>query len=313
MPTRSGTGISALTLDNSEAVLTVAPGRPIASDGYHRLDDRVRIAPGPTRIDHDRAPGSDVVRVEGTIAPGAPPERLRIGIEDPARRAAWRFAAMLRDRGVRVTGRAVARHRPAGAGDDPARRGAAPAARPPAPAVLARLVPGPLAADIATINKTSQNLHAELLLRRLGAVAGTGSVADGQAVVAQVLARAGVSRAAYDFADGSGMSSYNRVTPRATVALLRWIADQPWGERWYATLPVGGVDGTLARRFRDTPLAGRIVAKTGSLNATAALAGRLVTASGRRLVFAAYADDGWGGASGSAALDAALLAVVAAT
>jgi len=312
MPTRSGTAVSALTLDDNEWVLTVAPGRPIASDGYYRIDDRTRTSPGPAHLGHDRAPGSDTVRVEGSIAPDAAPETLRVGIEDPAHHAAWRLAAMLRERGVRITGRVLARHRPADAGDDPARRGAAPPARPPQPPVLARLQPAPLAADIATIMKASQNLHAELLLRRLGTIAGTGSVADGQAVVARVLANAGVPRAAWDFADGSGMSSYNRVTPRATVAVLRWIERQPWGTRWYATLPVGGVDGTLARRFRGTLLEGKIVAKTGSLNATAALAGRLTAASGRRLTFAAYANDGPGGASGSAALDAALLAVAAA-
>ena len=141
------------------------------------------------------------------------------------------------------------------------------------------------------INKDSQNLHAELLLRRVGLQAGTGSIADGVAAVRAMLDRAGVPRPAYDFSDGSGMSTYNRVAPRGMVVLLRWIAAQPWGQAWRATLPIGGVDGTLAKRFRGTPLEGRIFAKTGTINATNALSGYMVAASGRTLIFSAYAND----------------------
>jgi len=316
MATRSGTGISALSLDDNEWPLLIRPGpdgrAAVTTDGYYRLDDRLVVAPGPTAIDADRAPGSDLVRLTGTIAPDAAVQRIRIGVEDPAHRAAWRLAALLRERGVRVAGRIVARHRPADRGDDPARRGALPPVRPPAPPVLATLTPGPLATDIATINTDSQNLHAELLLRRAGALRGTGSVADGLAAVERTMAAAGVPRIAWDVSDGSGMSTYNRVTPRAMVRLIGWAGAQPWGRRWLATLPVAGVTGTLARRFRGTPLEGRLRAKTGSLSGTGALAGTLVAASGRTLTFAAYANDVPGGGSGAAALDRALLAVAAA-
>ena len=54
---------------------------------------------------------------------------------------------------------------------------------------------------------------------------------------------------------------------------------------------MGGVDGTLARRFADGPLRGRIFAKTGSLDATNALAGYLLTRRGETLIFAFYAND----------------------
>ena len=101
---------------------------------------------------------------------------------------------------------------------------------------LARLTPPPLAADLAVVNKASQNLHAELLLRRVGRVRGTGSIADGQAAVAAMLERAGVGRAAWDLSDGSGMSTYNRLAPRGVVTFLRWTQAQPWGAAWRATL-----------------------------------------------------------------------------
>ena len=151
-----------------------------------------------------------------------------------------------------------------------------------------------------------------MFLRRIGAVAGSGSVADGRAAVIAMLDRAGVQRWAYDFADGSGMSSYNRITPRATVRFLRWTQAQPWAAAWRATLPVGGLDGTLARRFKGTPLDGKLFAKTGSLNAANALSGFLITAKGRTLTFAALANDMPDDASATRSIDQALLAIAAA-
>ena len=72
------------------------------------------------------------------------------------------------------------------------------------------------------------------------------------------------------------------------------------------------MDGTLSGRFKGTPLAGRLFAKTGSLNASNALAGYMTAASGRTLTFAIYANDMPGDASARPAMDAALLAVAAA-
>lgn len=314
MPTRSGTAASALTLDDNEVALTVGPGALGAAatatlTPYYTVDNRA-VTGARTALSFDRAPGSRVVRLWGTIAAGAAPERLALGVDDPAHHAAWTLRRMLVTRGVRVTGRVTARHRPLVPADDPEQRGAAPPARPPALPVLARLVPPPLIEDVTLTNRVSQNLHAQLLLRRVGMVAGTGSLADGLAAERAMLARAGVPRTAYDFADGSGMSSYNRVTPRGVVTFLRWVAGQPWGARWRATLPVGGAAGL--KRFAGTPLAGRLSAKTGTLNATNALAGYLVAASGRELTFAAYANDVPADAGATAAIDRALLTIAAA-
>lgn len=304
--TRSGTGISALTLDDNEVALTVAPagkGATIAGPGYYRIDNRVTVG-GKTDLRFDRVPGSDSVRVEGTIGPA--PELLRLGVDDPAHYAAWRLRAMLVERGIRVTGGVAVRHRALTPADDPAVRGTAPPARPPRTAPLAQVIAPPLVEDLTMTNKISQNVHAELLLRRVGLVAGSGSIADGQAAVRAMLDRARVERWRYDVADGSGMSSYNRVSPRGVVRFLRWTQSQPWGVAFRATLPVGGVDGSLRRRFAGTPLSGKVSAKTGTLNAASALSGFLVAASGRTLVFATYAADMPGDASASAAVDAAL-------
>lgn len=307
IPSPSGTAVAALVVDDNEARITVraaatGTGAPaIEHDGYFTLDNRARTGPTlATPFAVDRLPLAQVLSISGALSAGTV-RTVRLGVDDPAHYAAWRLRRLLEARGVRVRGTVRSRYRQPGE-----------AAPPAVPAPLAALSPAPLADDVAIINKDSQNLHAELLRRRLGAVAGQGSVADGEAPIAAMMASAGVPRTAWDLSDGSGMSTYNRITPRAMVTLLGWIARQPWGEAWRATLPVAGTDGTLSRRFVGTPLAGRLSAKTGSLNQASALAGTLTAASGRRLTFAVYAADMPGGGSATAAMDAALVQVAAA-
>ncbi|HMJ93732.1 MAG TPA: D-alanyl-D-alanine carboxypeptidase/D-alanyl-D-alanine-endopeptidase [Allosphingosinicella sp.] len=315
IPTRSGTAASALTLDDNELSLRVAPtaaGQTPALDLplYYEVENRAVTVPGSSSsLGFDRLPNSRVLRLTGTIGAGAEAESLRLGIDDPAHYAAWRLRQLLEARGVRVTGKVDVRHRPLVPSDDPAVRNGAPAPRPPRSESLASLSGPPVSNDLALINKASQNLHAELMLRRLGRLEGSGSIADGLVIVRRMIEAAGVPRAGWDLSDGSGMSTYNRAAPRSVVRLLRWIAGRPWGEAWRATLPVGGVDGTLSRRFRGTPLEGKIFAKTGTLNATSALSGYLIARSGRTLTFSSYANDIAEGSEASEAVDAALLLI----
>jgi len=318
--TRSGTGISALTLDDNELAAMVSPAGPgeapvVAGVDYYRVDNRAITGVGTeNRLGYRREPNATVLRLVGTLGRETAPERLRLGIDDPAHYAAWRFKALLEARGVRVSGALLTRHRSLMPADDPVARGGASAARPPEEKMLAELPALPLAEDVRIVNKVSQNLHAELLLRRLGGLdGGSGSIADGQVAVRGVLAQAGVPANGVDLSDGSGMSTYNRITPRAAVTLLGWAARQPWGAAWRETLPVGGQDGTLRRRFAGTALDGKIFAKTGSLNATNALSGYLVAASGETLVFSILSNDCPDGETDRAvaAMDEALLAIAA--
>jgi len=297
IPTRSGTNISALTLDDNEVPMTVKPGAIGAAPtldlpAYYSVDNRaVTVAGDKVDLNYDRAPNGFEVRLLGTIGVSARPEIFRMGIDDPARYAAWRLKALLEARGVRVTGKIDVRHRLPEWADDAAHRNGAPPMRPPQQTVLAKLTPPPLYADMIRTNKISQNLHAELFLRRVSLKAGSGSAADGLAVVYAMLDKAGVPRADYDFADGSGMSSYDRVAPRGAVIFLRWVAAQPWGAQWRATLPSGGEQGTLGRRFRGTPLEGKLFAKTGTLNQSNALSGYMIAKSGKTLTFSSFAND----------------------
>jgi D-alanyl-D-alanine carboxypeptidase/D-alanyl-D-alanine-endopeptidase (penicillin-binding protein 4) len=318
IPTRSGTGISALTLDDNAVDLAVTPGalgkpgQVTLGSTYYTVDNHTLTVEGAeSKIGYDRMPFERVVRVTGTIGKDAKPDLSRMGIDDPAHFAAWRFKAMLEARGVKVKGEVRVRHRAPMPMDDPAVR-KAPFERAAEGTVLARLAPAPLAEDLKVINKISENLHAELALRRVALLRGSGSIADGLAEVEAMLKSAGVERTAWDLSDGSGMSSYNRVAPRGMVQLLRWISVQSWGAQWRETLPIGGVDGTLRNRFKGTPLEGKVFAKTGSLNASNALGGYLIAASGKTLTFAFYANDIPADASATKVMDAALNVVAAA-
>lgn len=314
---RYGTGTSALTLDDNELVIKLWPGvvdttASIQTSGYFDIENRVVIAPGKEEaVIADRMPNSRLLRLDGTIGTDASPMTLRYGIDDPAHYAAWRLRELLRARGVKVDGTIEVRHRPLTPTDDPENRKGAPAALPAEPDMLAELPVPSLAENMVRINKESQNLHAELMLRRVARQTGSGSIADGQAVMKQVMTQAGLPDAGYHFADGSGMSSYNRITPRAAVGLLGWIARQPWGAAWRGTLPIAGRDGTLQNRFKGTLLEGKLFAKTGSLNAARALSGYLVTRSGKTLIFSALANDMPDGtdSQATAAVDGALVAI----
>lgn len=95
------------------------------------------------------------------------------------------------------------------------------------------------------------------------------------------------------------------------VIFLRWIAAQPWGAAWRETLPVGGIDGTLSRRFKGTPLERHFFAKTGTLNATNALSGYMTAKSGRTLIFSMYANDVPQDKGATATMDAVLEMIAA--
>ena len=102
---------------------------------------------------------------------------------------------------------------------------------------------------------------------------------------ADFYAQAGIAPEEVIQTDGSGLSRHDLVTPRAIVSLLRYAQTRPWFESFYASLPVAGVDGTLEERMKNTPAAGRVHAKTGSVDHVRTMSGFADTSGGRRLEF----------------------------
>jgi D-alanyl-D-alanine carboxypeptidase/D-alanyl-D-alanine-endopeptidase (penicillin-binding protein 4) len=218
-----------------------------------------------------------------------------LAIEDPAEFAATLFRHLLEVRGIAVYGKQRTHHTELASlstfttvviassrgGDEHS------LTSPTGPLVLGEYQSAPLSEDIEVINKVSQNLHAEILLRLLGREKGTGgTVQAGLEVLHGFLNNAGISSDDYAFYDGSGLSRENLVTPHAVVQLLQFASAQPWGKEFRDSLPVAGVDGSLADRFKELDPAAHVYAKTGSLGGVKTLSGYAVTANGQRLGFA---------------------------
>jgi D-alanyl-D-alanine carboxypeptidase/D-alanyl-D-alanine-endopeptidase (penicillin-binding protein 4) len=181
--------------------------------------------------------------------------------------------------------------------DGGARSGAAPAGA----AELAAVDSVPLREVVAEMLQESDNATAELLLKELGLAAHDASTAGGRSRAAEVLERAGVDLDGVTLVDGSGLSPDDRATCRHLVEVLQRPGTGPVLR---AALPVAGSTGTLFDRFTDTPVAGHLRAKTGTLNTVAGLAG-VVTDQDGRLTFAYLVNAGPSGVVDQRAAEAA--------
>jgi D-alanyl-D-alanine carboxypeptidase/D-alanyl-D-alanine-endopeptidase (penicillin-binding protein 4) len=151
---------------------------------------------------------------------------------------------------------------------------------------LARRDSAALLEDLRITEKVSQNLHAEMALRAVAKVRRhVGSREAGIAEEQAFLDELGIDRASYTFADGSGLSRLDLVTPAAVVRLLAHMYQPAARDAWVSLLPVAGEDGTLHARFAGTGAAGRIFAKTGTLSHASALSGYARRRDGKMLAF----------------------------
>lgn len=314
-----GAPVSALTVNDNVVFMKMSPGATIGDKAkiefepdvaYYEVDNRittVAAATGPRKISIDRQVGSHVLTLWGTIPLDDTGSNEALAIDEPADYAAKAFRAMLEKRGITVKGKEHAAHtllasvppitpetavaslpsattsKPGGGAErtEPTK----PAA--PAHTVLASHESQPLADDVRVTDKVSQNLHAELAFRQLGAAKGAQPTVEASvAVVKGFLTEIGIAPEEYTFSDGSGLSRQNLVSPRAIVKLLQY-ADFPsaWRAAFQSALPVAGEDGSLAGRMKGTIAQDHVWAKTGSLGHVNALSGYAQTLSGERLAF----------------------------
>lgn len=239
------------------------------------------ISLGRTRIRVDIKPKKDVLEVEVTgqvrFSDGHWWAKRRV--DDPARFAAEVFRTALAEQGVKFT-----------------KRGIGPGPIPINAKLLVSHDSAPLQSVIREMNKSSDNYFAECVLKTLGAetraTPAPASWADGQAAVQAFLAKLGLPPGTYRADNGSGLFGATEVSAKQLVTLLRGAhADYRIGPDLLASLPVGGMDGTLARRWASTPAKGRVRAKTGTLEKVTSLAGYVAVDSGHPLAFAIVVND----------------------
>ena len=277
--------VTALAFNDNSVDFLVSPGPPNQPPaitfqpdlGLVQFANRARtVTADSTRtLDFFRLPGTNVVWAEGGLPAGAEPDTEYFAIHDAPTYAAAAFRRSLESRGIAVGGRVRTTF------DWTAYS----AARLGAP--LAEHFSPPLPNIIRPILETSQNWFAEMLLKTLGReLRGEGTWAAGLDVERRFLIDSlRVDSTLFALVDGSGLSTWNLMAPRALVQLLLRMGDHPRAAPFLDALPVSGLTGTLQRRFGTTQLAGRVRAKTGSINHVNTLAGYLELADGRVWTF----------------------------
>jgi len=334
---RYGAPVSALAINDNVITLELRAGLRVGDPAWIGVEPWAEFyeirgtvttgAAGSSReLRAHREPGSRVIELNGTLPIGQAPEKLNFAVEEPAEHAAALLKKLLEARGVRVYGNARAQHRslpmPGTAVEVAGVPGGGVAAQAPAsaeqgtvepgPTVLAQHFSLPLADSITLINKVSQNLHTEMLLRTVAReTAGDASLEAALKLAEEFHTYIGIAENDVRLHDGSGLSRRNLVTPRATATLLRWAAMQPWADAFRASLPVAGDDGTLEDRMKGSPAARRVRAKTGTLDNVNSLAGYAETLHGQKLIFAFYGNlHNLRGRRGTSVIDAICIAMV---
>ena len=146
----------------------------------------------------------------------------------------------------------------------------------------------PINKVIANMNKQSDNLSAENTLKVIAALMNNtpGSAKNGVSIEKRFLSALGMDTTKFSLADGSGVSRYNLLSSDQIVQFLVAMKKQPRLFRmFYNSLPVAGVDGTLADRMDNYPVACNLCAKTGTLNGVSCLSGYVQTRDGEMLAF----------------------------
>jgi serine-type D-Ala-D-Ala carboxypeptidase/endopeptidase (penicillin-binding protein 4) len=305
-----GAAVSAIVVDDNTTTLTLTPGdsagapveavvAPATPDFI--VQNNVVTAAAETKSDLTlaREPNSKIVEIRGTMPAHSAPRKLVLAIHDPAEHAAALLTRLLVERGVKVAGVSRSMHIAEQSSAVPR-------------TVLAEHVSVPLGDSVKLVNKISQNLHTEMLLRAAARNTAVWNTPDDlMKFPADFYAAVGIAPGDVIQRDASGLSRHDLVTPRAIVALLNYAQTQPWFPPYYASLPVAGVDGTLETVMKSTLSAGRIHAKTGSVEHVRTRSGFADTAGGRRLIFS-FLSNNQGGTNHEAsdALDGLCLAMI---
>ncbi len=279
--------VSALALNENTVTLLVRPGAKGAQalvsfdpPGYVDVEGAVKTAEeGAAQnvgLQLQPAGARLAAKVSGNVPEGSRPLRFTKRADNPALLGGYALKALLAQSGVAVGGDV----KPAGES-----RGRA----------LAEHASRPLSALLYELGKQSNNFYAEMIFKSLALEKkGRGAKAEQAAeVVAKFLGDVGAWEDGMVVKNGSGLFDANRATASALAKLLRAAYRSPtYGSEFVAQLAIGGVDGTLRHRFRGDKVRGAVRAKTGTLDATAALAGYVFGAPGQPpLTFAIIIND----------------------
>jgi D-alanyl-D-alanine carboxypeptidase/D-alanyl-D-alanine-endopeptidase (penicillin-binding protein 4) len=285
-----GAPVSALSVNDNTIGVSISAGAKAGELAtlhpafeYLTIENRVTTAApnGEFALHAQRVAGSRQWMFTGSVPQGDAVWLVTLPVDDPALYAASALYDALTRRGIAIHGRAVARHRAIGEpyvaveGDELASR------RSP-----------PLSELLQAMNKVSENLHAELILREVGRVTrGEGSTEAGLAEMNAYLTAADAQPGDWRFEDGSGLSRNTLVTPRLLTHILARLAQSADRDVWISFWPAGGEDGTLSRRLCCVSGGRGVRAKTGTLSRALSLSGYADSATHGQLAFSILVND----------------------
>ena len=279
--------VSAVSVNFSAVSITISPGKvgTPATVTVTPPNDMVEVLNSSKttkgkgqsiRVKSLKAPTGDKTQivVQGTIGNSASGASFRKRIDHPSLFAASVLKRALQTVGVEVQGSLKV-------GDAP-----------PGATRLVRHDSEPLTVLLMALNKWSNNFMAEQMLRNLSMTPSKdkGTWAGGRTVVREFLKDANLpALETLALNNGSGLYAGNLVSPAQFTALLLHMHRHRWAPEYAATMAIGGVDGTLARRFK--PVLGLVRGKTGTLNEVTALSGYILTKSGRHFALSILIND----------------------
>ena len=274
--------ITPLAVNDNCVVVSVSPGNAPGDSVHVSIDpptsyvtvlnkaktvgDSVRHPLVVTRLFKEH---SNTILVDGEIRTSANPVENTLSVWKPELYAATLFSEALQRKGISV-GKAASVE--------------------PAPIGSREIVSISHRIDttIVNMNKISDNLSAEILLKTLGTTAAgaPGSAEGGTFVVHRFLSSLGIDTTRFNIVDGSGLSYHDLLTTEMLCQLLEGMSKQKEIFPLYLrSLPIAGIDGTLQNRMKRTAAQGNLRAKTGSISGVSSLSGYVRTQDGEMLAF----------------------------
>lgn len=274
--------VSAVALNGNTITLTIRPtqvGSPAIAafdpPGFVDVDGTVKTGEeGADTVGLALSPNGKRLsaKLSGAVGEESKLVRYTRRVDDPQLLAGYALKAILEDNGLKVGGDVKL-----GAGPKPSSGGG----------VLARHESEPLSALLYALGKNSDNFYAEMIFKSLGAEAKArpGKSGDAADVVMKLIEKNDLGDTGFVVKNGSGLFDSNRTTAWSMAKLLRWAWQEPSVKNEFvAQLAIGGVDGTLHKRFRETRAHRAIRAKTGTLDDAIALSGYVLAPGGKNTI-----------------------------
>jgi D-alanyl-D-alanine carboxypeptidase/D-alanyl-D-alanine-endopeptidase (penicillin-binding protein 4) len=269
-----GAPVNSLMLNQNGIGLTLFPqsvGQPLRiqwndptdTDQWRVNNRSVTVAAGAGEyVDASRSANQWVIQVDGQLRVGSEPEPVSVSVPNPGNYLVAKFRTALINAKIGVANSTVVQATPTPAGL----------------VELGTVDSPPLSQLLIETNQESNNTYAEALLKTLGRVqtpTNLNATESGTAAVKAILSPLGVNSAQYRMVDGSGLADRNRASVTAFVQTLQAMVQGSEAPFYRNSLAIAGVNGTLKKRFRNTPAQGRLFAKTGTISGVVALSGYL--------------------------------------